>query len=531
MVIYTLSPLFSQLQKAHETGRCLLSIYPENIRFYPETGRAVFLSPKKQTLSTGYSAPEQYKEVPQTGPWTDVYQLGALLYRMLAGIRLADVMTRAENDSETARNIDALDLAPTKKEVLLRAISLSRNERFVDINELLESLGIETISEYNLDDSNLLISAAASVSGSLKNRRPRKKLDPKKKKRIIFTIITCVVITICAVTGIFIATYNQARAHFLGGDFAQASEMLSKLPNIGPIKDLKQLSEAGVLIANGEYDKVRVLLNNVEESADSKYLLEDIDLLQGLHLIKMGEFHSGETMITRYIEEHPDIDALHIAYQRGEAYLEGQEYMIAEDIFFSLGSYEDSYTKALSCALNIADNYIKEENYQDALDIIEKYQEDPRIEELLNSIYQRGIDYLSKKRYDDAKKCFLPIQDYRDSQNYVNIIDAVSYADIAPYMDMQVAIDKVNESDSILYGFLVGTWSGGAEQFVFSDNNKVDTSLPSIGNLAKAYFLDNILFTSTNEKVTECFRFTAIDKDTLEIYAYANRKTYSMHRQ
>lgn len=35
-------------------------------------------------LYAGYSAPEQYSKALMAGEWTDIYSLGAVLYRMLA---------------------------------------------------------------------------------------------------------------------------------------------------------------------------------------------------------------------------------------------------------------------------------------------------------------------------------------------------------------------------------------------------------------------------------------------------------------
>ncbi|MDY3004502.1 MAG: trypsin-like peptidase domain-containing protein, partial [Christensenella hongkongensis] len=113
-----LTPVARQVAELQRNGKCSLSIYPQNIRVRPETGEASLLPAKKQTLANGYSAPEQYKEFSQLGTWTDVYQLGALFYRVLTGERLPEVMARLEDDSHTQQKIESLTLSDPEKKAL-----------------------------------------------------------------------------------------------------------------------------------------------------------------------------------------------------------------------------------------------------------------------------------------------------------------------------------------------------------------------------------------------------------------------------
>lgn len=540
MTVYTLAPVFAQLKKAHAEGKCLLNIYPENIRFYPEAGRAAFVPPKKQALSTGYSAPEQYKDVPQIGPWTDVYQLGAVLYRMLTDARLADVMTRAEDDGETKRNIEALNLDPAKKQALLRAVSLNRNERFVDAGQLLDAFEIGNMNDF-IDRQT---QKSSVLNSPYPHKKKRKKLSPKKKRAVAVGVIAIIVGFVCVGAGIFNSTYNKAHAYLIDGNFAKAKETISSLPGIGEnVAALKRNSEAGILAENGKFDEARNLLAGLEDFADSQLVLDRIGLMQGLALIGTGDYDEGEALVKEFTNRHSDSDMDQINYQRGESYLKNQDYAMAEEIFDSLSSYQDSHEKAASCALAIAQDYVNNEDYENAAPIIQKYLDSAGMKNLAEAIYQKGLKHFSAENYTEAKSCFSAVSGYQDAQAYIDIMDAVYYEQIVPYIDMPAATKQMESTSSIMYGYVTGMWftSDEKEHFEFSNaglrNTTVNTSLPSpLQDLGKDVYIDIIgnIMSGTSLSSLEskkCFRFAVIDANTMDVYAFENGHTYRMYRE
>lgn len=389
MTVYMLAPVFAQLKKAHESGQCLLGIYPENIRFYPEMGRTGFVPPKKQTLCTGYSAPEQYKEIPQTGPWTDVYQLGAVLYRMLTGARLADVMTRAEDDGETARSIEGLNLDPTKKQALLHTVSLNRNERFVDAGQLLNALGIDV----SLDFVNM---PQPSVYGH-KQKKERKKFS-KKAKGLIAAVI-CIAGVFCGFFSYWtINRQNQNKAiQFLNGqNFSEAKQLLDSIPDfIEPsIPDLKKLAHAGALYESGDYETA---LAEFEALGDYSYAPQMIEVIYQKFdpdyrnkIAEIEETLSSQGVAAAY-EQLKDFDSSKMSehlkseyYKLGLSNYDSNKIEEAVIYFILLDDYKGSDSLAVNIAVEYAKKWINDYNYIKAYNILKPFGDNSEASRLMN---------------------------------------------------------------------------------------------------------------------------------------------------
>lgn len=98
-------PILSGLQAVHDAGMLHLDIKPDNI-YLRRDGQPMLIDfgsvrqthsgkeSEKVALTPGYSALEQYPNNQEIGPWTDVYSVGATLYRCITSKQPVDSMLR-----------------------------------------------------------------------------------------------------------------------------------------------------------------------------------------------------------------------------------------------------------------------------------------------------------------------------------------------------------------------------------------------------------------------------------------------------
>ena len=162
--IKLLTPVMRSLQTVHGEGILHRDIAPDNI-FLTKTGEVKLIDFGASRYATtshsrsltviikpGFSAEEQYRSRGDQGPHTDVYSLGATLYKMITGKTPPDAMERRAKYENQNRDIlvpphvilkrDKVkpNISPDRENAILNAMNVRIEDRTPDVGTLLNEL-------------------------------------------------------------------------------------------------------------------------------------------------------------------------------------------------------------------------------------------------------------------------------------------------------------------------------------------------------------------------------------------------------
>jgi serine/threonine protein kinase len=175
-----LLPIADGLEVMHKAGVLHRDIKPENIIIRPD-GQPVLIdfgaarnalgTKSKSILSVltpGYAPIEQYSEVSAQGPWTDIYALGAVAYRMINGKRPVDSISRINRDSLVpAVMAGAGRYSASLLQAVDRALSMKAEDRPQSIAQWRDELEGEPEATRSMPPTPIPDAAPADAAGRL----------------------------------------------------------------------------------------------------------------------------------------------------------------------------------------------------------------------------------------------------------------------------------------------------------------------------------------------------------------------------
>jgi serine/threonine protein kinase/tetratricopeptide (TPR) repeat protein len=152
-------PVMDALREVHQAGMLHRDISPDNI--YLTTSAQVkildfgaaryFTGEQSKSLSvilkSGYAPEEQYRSSGKQGAWTDIYAVGATIYKVLTGQTPPDALDRMAGDALTPPSRLGVNIPANAERALLQALEVHAGERFQTMGAFQQALmGVESMS-------------------------------------------------------------------------------------------------------------------------------------------------------------------------------------------------------------------------------------------------------------------------------------------------------------------------------------------------------------------------------------------------
>ena len=140
-------PVMDALREVHQAGLLHRDISPDNIyitiaaqiRVIDFGAARYYAGEQSKSLSVilkpGYAPEEQYRSSGKQGAWTDVYAVGATLYKALTGQTPPDALDRKEEDTLEPPSRLGVSLRPPAERALMKAMAVSPGQRFQTMGE------------------------------------------------------------------------------------------------------------------------------------------------------------------------------------------------------------------------------------------------------------------------------------------------------------------------------------------------------------------------------------------------------------
>ncbi len=142
--------IMDALETVHREGVIHRDISPDNIYLCSDntakiidfgTARSAFDGKEKSViLKKGYAPIEQYSSKGTQGPWTDVYALGATMYRSLTGVIPPEAPDRQYQDSLRRPSDMGISLPGHVETAIMRALNVKEADRFQSVAEFRDAI-------------------------------------------------------------------------------------------------------------------------------------------------------------------------------------------------------------------------------------------------------------------------------------------------------------------------------------------------------------------------------------------------------
>lgn len=239
-------PVLDALKNVHDAGLLHRDISPDNIYMTSngtvkllDFGAARFSMGEQSRsldviLKPGYAPEEQYRRKGKQGPWTDIYAVGATMYRVVSGIVPADCLDRIENDDLVPPGGLGIKLPINLERAIMKALSVKASDRYQTIDELQKAI----ITVENKDE----IIKEIPVVNNLNIKPDKGKIKPSLK--IGLAVIAIVIFGLIAYGALSNKTVLSTGKHVVSPVIGEKNKTPPKKDNINKVKTNSLVEQA-----------------------------------------------------------------------------------------------------------------------------------------------------------------------------------------------------------------------------------------------------------------------------------------------
>ncbi len=234
-----------------------------------------------QLLSFGYAPFEQYFKDGKQGPWTDVYAVAAVMYRMVTGAKPPD-----SNERRAGKELNLVLFRPAVTEVMQQALQEDYKERYQTASDFKDALKTALESQDEIESAEKANTQSTSKEVSSE--------EPKKQSfKGLWIGLSVVTIALAASFGVWWQFFRTRT--FTAETPAQLERFIEEAKKGSTIKIVGALTlDRTLIVSKG----LQILGNGPEESILQSPLSGPIiilDTADTLSLSNLGLIHKGIT--------------------------------------------------------------------------------------------------------------------------------------------------------------------------------------------------------------------------------------------